>query len=284
MTEALRADGLQYAYAVVRDTGALDAALEGVHGVAGEPVRAVVHLGLAVVAGPVPAGEFDEGPLKERLEKLEWLERIARAHARVVDAAGADSGVVPVRLATVCRGEEGLRRMVETGRERFTEALDRLDGRVEWGVKVYAAAPPPAEPAAAPTAAVSGRDYLRRRRAERQASAERWGRSEDGARQVHDALCALAEQARLHPPQDGRISGASDRNVLNAAYLLPREESPAFAERVEELARSSAGVRLELTGPWVPYSFVAPFSEDTAGAPGGGGGGPGADRRGRSGV
>ncbi|MEU8826298.1 GvpL/GvpF family gas vesicle protein [Streptomyces sp. NPDC048636] len=267
MTEPLgadgqRYDGLEYAYAVVRDTGTLDTALAGVPGVAGEPVRAVVHLGLAVVAGPVPAGEFDEGPLKERLEKLEWLERIARAHARVVDAAGADTAVVPVRLATVCRGEEGLRRMLESGRDRFTEALDRLDGRVEWGVKVYAAAPPPAEPAASPTAAASGRDYLRRRRAERQASEERWGRSEDGARQVHDALCGHAEQARLHPPQDARISGEADRNVLNAAYLVPRADGPAFAERVEELARRSAGVRLELTGPWVPYSFVAPFSED----------------------
>ncbi|MBL1099833.1 GvpL/GvpF family gas vesicle protein [Streptomyces coffeae] len=261
--ETPRADGLQYAYAVVRDTGAPAAALAGVRGVAGEPVRAVVHLGLAVVAGPVPAEQFGEGPLKERLERLEWLERIARAHARVVDAAGAGTGVVPVRLATVCRGEEGLRRMLETGRERFTEALDRLDGRVEWGVKVYAAPPPPAEPTTAPTAAGSGRDYLRRRRAERRASQERWGRSEDGARQVHDALCAHAEQARLHPPQDARLSGTADRNVLNAAYLVPRAESSAFAGRVEELDRRSAGVRLELTGPWVPYSFVAPSGDDT---------------------
>ncbi|QKV95745.1 GvpL/GvpF family gas vesicle protein [Streptomyces sp. NA02950] len=257
-----RADGLQYAYAVVRDTGTLDTALAGLRGVAGEPVRAVAHLGLAVVAGPVPAGEFDEEPLRERLEKLEWLERIARAHARVVDAAGADTGVVPVRLATVCRDEDGLRRMLETGRERFTEALDRLEGRVEWGVKVYAAPPPPAEPAAAPTTAVSGRDYLRRRRAERQASERRWGESEDGARLVHDALCAHAEQARLHPPQDARLSGEEDRNVLNAAYLVARADGPAFAERVEELARRSPGVRLELTGPWVPYSFVTPFAED----------------------
>lgn len=277
-------EGLRYAYAVVRDTGAPEAALdtltalEGVHGVAGEPVRAVRHLGLAVLAGAVPAEDFGEGPLRKRLEDMAWLENMARAHQRVVDTAGAESCVIPVRLATVCQGEEGLRRMLATGRERFTSALDRLEGRVEWGVKAYAAAPPPEEPPAgaanAPDApdpldapndpgAMSGRDYLRRRKAQRQAAERRWGDTEEDARLVHNTLSGLAERARLHPPQDPRLSGVSDRNVLNAAYLVRREDCAGFAERVGELAGRTAGLRVELTGPWAPYSFTAP-EETTA--------------------
>ncbi|MFF7654111.1 GvpL/GvpF family gas vesicle protein [Streptomyces sp. NPDC007983] len=248
---------LEYAYAVVREADIPRTALERVRGVAGEPVRAVPHLGLAVLAGPVPAADFDEGPLRERLEDLTWLEGVARAHQRVVDTAGADTCVIPVRMATVCRGEEGLRRLLATGRDRFTTALDRLEGRVEWGVKVYAAPAPAEEPSAEPSAATSGRDYLRRRGAQRRASEERWGRTEEGARRVHETLAALAEGARLHPPQDVRLSGEADRNVLNAAYLLPREDSEAFAEQVGRLAGREPGLRLELTGPWAPYSFVA---------------------------
>ncbi|MET7763384.1 GvpL/GvpF family gas vesicle protein [Streptomyces sp. NPDC005393] len=265
-------EGLQYAYAVVRDTGAPDAAphtldaLEGLRGVAGEPVRAVRHLGLAVLAGPVPAEDFDEGSLRERLEDMSWLEGVARAHQRVVDTAGADACVIPVRMATVCRGEEGLRRMLADGRDRFAAALDRLEGRVEWGVKAYAAPPAPEKPSAEPSAAVSGRDYLRRRSAQRRATEERWGRTEDGARLVHDTLAQLAERARLHPPQDARLSGESDHHVLNAAYLVRREDSSQFAVRVGELAERAAGLRLELTGPWAPYSFVAPDEAEGAGA------------------
>ncbi|WP_413810332.1 GvpL/GvpF family gas vesicle protein [Streptomyces sp. OE57] len=286
-------EGLRYAYAVVRDTGAPEAALdaltalEGVTGVADESVYAVRHLGLAVLAGAVPAEDYDEGSLRERLEDMTWLETMARAHQRVVDTAGAESCVIPVRLATVCHGDEGLRRMLATGRERFASALDRLEGRVEWGVKAYATQPaaekPPAGTAnaanapsapnspSAPSApnspgAMSGRDYLRRRKAQRQAAERRWGDTEEGTRLVHDTLGALAERSRLHPPQDPRLSGISDRNVLNAAYLVRREDSADFAERVGELAGRTPALRLELTGPWAPYSFTA--MDETSGAEG----------------
>lgn len=258
-TETARAAGtLEYAYAVIRAADTPRAALERVRGVAGEPVRAVRHEGLAVLAGPVPAADFDEGPLRERLEDLSWLEDVARAHQQVVDTAGTDTCVIPVRMATVCRGEDGLRRLLAGGRDRFAAALDRLEGRVEWGVKAYAApASRPEEPSADPSAAVSGRDYLRRRSAQRRTSEQAHEHTEEGARRVHEALTALAEGARLHPPQDVRLSGEADRNVLNAAYLIPREESEAFAQRVGELAGRELGLRLELTGPWAPYSFVA---------------------------
>lgn len=272
-------DGLRYAYAVVRDTAAPEAALdaltapEGLTGVADESVYAVRHLGLAVLAGAVPAEDYAEGPLRERLEDMAWLEKMARAHQRVVDTAGAESCVIPVRLATVCHGDEGLRRMLATGRERFASALDRLEGRVEWGVKAYAAQPaaeePPTGAADAPSApnspgAMSGRDYLRRRKAQRQAAERRWGDTEEGTRLVHDTLSGLAEQSRLHPPQDPRLSGISDRNVLNAAYLVRREDSADFAERVGELAGRTPALRVELTGPWAPYSFTAMDEASTA--------------------
>ena len=109
---------------------------------------------------------------------------------------------------------------------------------MEWGVKVYAASAAAQEPSAEPSAAASGRDYLRRRSAQRRASEQAWEHTEEGARRVHETLAALAEGARLHPPQDVRLSGEADRNVLNAAYLMPREESEAFAERVGRAGRA----------------------------------------------
>ena len=45
--------------------------------------------------------------------------------------------------------------------------------------------------------------------------------------------------------------------MLNAAYLMPREEREAFVERWPRAGRAEAALRLELTGPWAPYSFVA---------------------------
>lgn len=249
---------LLYAYAVIRDPAA--GVPPGLHGVAGAPVHLVRHAGLAAVVGPVPAGEYEEGALRGRLEDLAWLEETARAHQRVVAALAGAGSVLPLRLATVHRDEDGTRRMLAAGRERFAVALERLDGRAEWGVKIYARPPRAAAPASAPA---SGREYLRRRQQEQ--------RSRDGARRlaaeacrrVHGQLAARAQDTRLHRPQDGRLTGRPEPNLLNAAYLVPRSDGASFAALVGELAAAELEVTTELTGPWAPYSFVAePAGED----------------------
>jgi hypothetical protein len=43
--------------------------------------------------------------------------------------------------------------------------------------------------------------------------------------------------------------------ILNAAYLVDNAQAVKFEERVNALSR--VDLRLELTGPWAPYSFAA---------------------------
>ncbi|MER5883184.1 GvpL/GvpF family gas vesicle protein [Streptomyces sp. NPDC001941] len=246
---------LLYVYAVTRPyEGGLPGAVTGV---AGGPPRPVRHGGLAAVVGSVPAAEFDEAPLRANLEDIDWLSDTARAHQDVVAALTAVTCALPLRLATVCRDEDGVRRLVEEGAERFTRALELFEGRVEWGVKVYAdpeAAPEPAPAPAATAAPATGRDYLRRRLRDRQGRDDGMRGAEAVARALHEELSARADAAALHPPQDARLSRAKGVNVLNAAYLVPDPDAEAFAARVGEASRP--GVRVELTGPWAPYSFA----------------------------
>ncbi len=260
---------LVYAYGIVR--AAAPPLPAGVRGVAGTPVRTVRQGELAALVGAVPGADFTEQALRERLEELAWLEATARAHQGVVDAAASPGPVLPLRLATVYRDEDGVRAMLSESGERFAEALAKLDGRVEWGVKVYATRPaePPARTPAPATAtasvptvgAATGRDYLRRRRRERDARESDWEQAAELARQVHEALRGHAESSRLHRPQDARLSGTADPNVLNAAYLVPRGEADGFAARVKALAASAPRARVELTGPWAPYSFAADVTD-----------------------
>ncbi|MGK5533781.1 GvpL/GvpF family gas vesicle protein [Streptomyces sp. URMC 129] len=247
---------LWYVYAVTR--GGAGPLPEGLRGVRDTEPATVAEAGLAAVVSRVPARDFGEEPLREHLEDLAWLERTARAHQRVVDGLATAGGVLPLRLATVCRDETGVRRLLTVHRERFAAALDRLAGRVEWGVKVYAdpaaAAPPaPAAPAARPA---SGRDYLRQRGRLRLAEDAARREAEEAVRSVHDALAGAAEGARLHPPQDARLSGEHGQNLLNGAYLVRREDGRAFCALAGELAGRLSGFRLSLTGPWAPYSFA----------------------------
>lgn len=47
-------------------------------------------------------------------------------------------------------------------------------------------------------------------------------------------------------------------NIANHAYLVSADGEARFREEVEAVARSVPGVRVEVTGPWAPYSFAAP--------------------------
>lgn len=277
---------MQYVYAVLRAQDAASQPPPGVHGIGDAPVGLVQHAGLAALTSPVPAEEFDEAGLRRNLEDLDWLERTARAHQGVVAGAAQEAGVLPLRLTTVCRDEAGVRRLLDEGRPRFDAALEALSGRVEWGVKVFAdndgreaAARAPGQHPAPETrsggadgtsrgrarsapAAGAGRAYLRQRSTARRASEERAVRSDAAARRVHSALSGLADRTRLHRPQHPRLSGVTAENLLNAAYLVPQEHAGTFAERVRALAEHERDVRIELTGPWAPYSFAEAVTED----------------------
>src|SRR5437762_2746049 len=102
MTEPTAQDALTYAYAVARDAyEALTDALSGLRGVADAPVHLVrggTDHGVVVAVSPVPAQDFQEAALHAHLEDLDWLESVARAHHRVIEALAARTTVLPLRL------------------------------------------------------------------------------------------------------------------------------------------------------------------------------------------
>lgn len=244
-------------YAVA--AGRPGAGLDGLRGVADGPVRAVGAAGLTAVAGDVPLAEFGEARLRRNLEDLAWLEAVARAHHTVIETVARESPVVPMRLATVYRDDAGVAAaLVERGND-FHAALSRITARTEWGVKAYAtrtaAGGGPASAQA--TAPESGTAYLRRRRQELSAQADSRHEASASADAIHGRLCGLAVAARLHPPQAPQLSGRAEQMLLNAAYLLDESHGEEFAAAVSALAGQHPRVRVEVTGPWPPYSFAS---------------------------
>lgn len=262
--------GLRYVYAICRPFGSSSTLPSQLTGVAGVPPKQLTHHGLVAIVSAVPEEDFSEEPLKAHLEDLDWLSATARAHQSVIDALTVVTSPLPLRLATVFRDDSGVRTMMEAEEETFRRTLDRIEGRVEWGVKIYAEFAESSQPSQSsqpsePSQATgSGRDYLRQRRQQRRAHDEKWERAEEFARRLHDTLSRFAEDARIHAPQNPALSRASGRNVLNAAYLVPRAESEEFVELVDRTKGEEPGLRVELTGPWAAYSFSGPAGQEGA--------------------
>jgi hypothetical protein len=236
---------------------AAPATLSGITGIAGTPVRAVSVAGLVAVVSDAPLAEYGEEALRRKLEDLAWLERAARTHHAVVDALSRAGAVVPARLATVYRDDDRAARVLAGRRGELADTLARLTGREEWGVKGYVVPGPTPRVEEPDDGGGSGTAYLRRRRAQLTAREEGQRLAADAAAHVHAVLAGYAVAAHRHAPQDRRLSGAPTAMVLNGAYLIDRDGLDDFSALVGELADRHPGIRLELTGPWPPYSFVA---------------------------
>jgi len=251
-------------------TGRVSAAgLGQLRGVGGGPVRAIAAGELTAVVGDVGLAEFGEQALRRNLEDLAWLEATARAHHQVIGALAELGPLVPIRLATVYSSDGGVAAMLADRDADFRAVLSRIRGRQEWGVKAYAAGRPGPQDAPVGAAAPASREagagaaYLQRRRGQLTAQKDARRRMLADAETIHAALCEQAADARLHPPQAPQLTGTKALMVLNAAYLVDDERGAEFGARVEALADRHPGVRLELTGPWPPYSFAA--SEESEG-------------------
>jgi Gas vesicle synthesis protein GvpL/GvpF len=254
-------DGI-WAYCITRAEGA--PAMEGVHG---SPVDRLEDGGLAVLVSRVPLSEFGEDALRRNLNDLDWLERVARAHEEVLERALEGATIVPLRICTIFADEQAAARMLAEQRSTFATALDALDGRQEWGVKltVDRAALEAAARERAPDAfddelegQSAGGAYMLRRRQERQLR-EAADRLAGGiAEDVHARLQDWATDAVVNPPQNPELSGHEGDMLLNAAYLVEEEKVERLHELVAELRERhrELGARLELTGPWPPYNFV----------------------------
>ncbi|MFB9837916.1 GvpL/GvpF family gas vesicle protein [Actinoallomurus acaciae] len=246
-----------YVYGVCRGLPA--EAVARVRGVADAPVETLDAEGLTAVVSRVSLAEFGEDALRRNLEHLDWLEATARAHHAVVDAVAGRGVVVPLGLATVYRNEDRARGALRERHDEFAQALARITGRTEWGVKMYAdlaeAASRTEEPA--PADARPGTAYLRRRSAQRHDEEETRREVLTLAGRVDDELCTIATTRRLHRPQDQKLSGERGWMILNAAYLVDDERAEDFRTAVARLAETRPELRLQLTGPWAPYSFAA---------------------------
>jgi hypothetical protein len=247
-----------YLYCVTRGLEA--GVVEGAAGVDAAPVRVVTAAGLTALVSTARLDRYGERALRANLEDLAFLEGTARAHHEVVELAARGAPTAPVRIATLYRDDDRVRQVLTERREAFTEVLEGITGRTEWGVKAYAdpAADEPGrqrdpEP---PGGEGAGTAYLRRRQDQRRRRLDAARHLGAQAEAVDAELAGHAAAVRHHPPQDPRLSGRQATLVLNAAYLVDDERAGGFLEAARSLGSRLAGIEVEVTGPWPPYSFI----------------------------
>jgi hypothetical protein len=195
---------------------------------------------LAGIAGSeLAAAEADgvDAVYGDGLETAEATEEAVLAHARVVEElAAVNDAVLPARYPGRYDDAAALVDAIRGRASQLHEALDRVRGCVEMGVRVVSHGAHEDDPSR------SGGEYMRRRLAA-----------------VHDAerLAADLDAAVATLTRDrSRSVTATGELVLSAAYLLPRAATDSFRTAVETLARDRPDLAYVCVGPWPPYSFA----------------------------
>jgi hypothetical protein len=256
-----------YVYAVVESPAPPDlaGAPAGLPG-AGAPRLLALGPGLWVVVADAPLASYGSEALAGAMADLSWVSDRAMAHEAMIEHLAADGTVVPMKLFTLFANDE--RALAELGarRDELGRALVRIAGCAEWGVRIlwHEARARQAPPPDAASGAVSGRDFLLRKKQVQDAVREHGRAARAESERLFGELAGLARDSRRRPPLDEE-TGA--RMLLDANFLVPAAATADFEQAVRRSAGrlAEAAGELTLSGPWPAYNFVAGSEPETGG-------------------
>jgi len=194
-------------------------------------------------------------------QKLRPERRRLAAHHAVLKELMAGHTVLPMAFGLMADGPEAVRRILRINHDAIAEQLDRVRGRVEMGLRVawdvanifeymiglheelrslrdqvFRGGRMPSQDDKIDL----GRAFDRLLNASREAHLQR----------VTAALRSHSVEIQSNPPR-------SEREVLNLACLVERDQQHAFEQGVLLVARRfDNNFAFDINGPWPPHNFV----------------------------
>ena len=221
---------------------------------------------LAAVWSPVPVEDFSGPEAEERLRDLTWIGPRVIRHQEVVAGVMRHSPVLPVRFGTIFASRANLEKVLQRHSGAIAGFLERLTDQEEWAVKGMLDRPGAKEKlfslklareAESLEALSPGKRYFeeQRLRAAGDQELQRW--LKEVCRRLWADLRDYTAEVQERRLLSRKTTGSDQDMVWNWALLIPRPAVGGFQALIQEVNNQYAdrGLRLEVTGPWPPYSF-----------------------------
>jgi len=223
---------------------------------------------LAALTSQVPLASYSEERLAEHLSDATWTAARAMRHETIAEYVAKRAAVVPLRFGTIFNERSGIERMLSEKGIELRQILERLRGREEWGVNVFcdqavmlssitSVSTVLRELVERASQASPGQSYLMQKKID--------ALKVDEARAALNRIIEEIEKTLGEQSDDAKRLRvlkveATEHGELKAkfAFLVTQSGFDQFRDAAERLAQEhqSAGVRLELTGPWPAYNFT----------------------------
>ncbi len=241
---ATKAGKLLYLYGIT-EQAAVVRITEGIDGKS--PVEALPCAGFTCWISRVDPKEYGD-ELQSRMENLDWLAGASVRHQKVVGAIHEQSTILPARFATLFLSEATLTADLKRRSAEMKKDFQRLSGSDEYGVKIFANP----QAAIAVEAPQSGRDYLKRK------SEMLRDRTTVKITPELESFVAKLRDLASDFAQGGSVTSGQRNLVWQGSFLVPRARRKQLESALAGFHRRHADrYRVECTGPWPPYSFVA---------------------------
>ena len=257
-----------YVYGITRQIDGLPLAEKGIDST--YPVYALPYENVQAIVSEVSLSEFGVEMLEANIQDLQWLAERVRAHESILEAILPHCTLIPMRFCTIFLNESRVCEMLAERRDDYLNTLTRLDGRKEWGVKVYVDSAIIAQRVGDISDKVKklememaeksgGAAYLWKKRLDEAVAVETDRVSIDVAQRSHDLLSSHAEESLNNPLQGRESTGRPEEMILNGAYLIADERLGAFQAELAGLEDEyvALGFSFRVSGPGPPYNFVA---------------------------
>lgn len=236
----------KYVYCIVKSTDALRFGAIGLGAEPGE-VHTVHYKDIAAVTSDTPT----EVPDATRENVL--------AHERVNEAVMRSHTVIPMSFGTVFKTREDIVELLRGAYEAFIDVLGKMEDKLEYGLKLLwdrdvavrevEKDDEEVRRLKSEISAQKGSTYFARMQYGRLLEAALQTRSERYVNDIFAQLRDVSVASRANKP-------IGDRMIMNAAFLVARDQEGAFDARVKELGSAYDKLTFRYTGPWPPYNFV----------------------------
>jgi hypothetical protein len=181
------------------------------------------------------------------------------AHERVNENVMRTHTVIPMSFGTVFKTPQDIVELLRGAYDAFNDVLHKMQDKLEFGLKLLwdrdvAVREVEKEDEEVrrlknEIASQKGSTYFARMQYGRLLDAALQARSERYLNEIVDQLRDVSMAYRANKP-------IGDKMIMNAAFLVSREQEADFDARVKTLGAKYHMLTFRYTGPWPPYNFV----------------------------
>lgn len=236
----------------------------------------VFFSGTYAIVSEVSPDDFSEDNLKKHLADMGWVEKNIRLHEKVIEEIMKDQAVLPFKFGTIFESEANVEKLLKINNVEFKAVLDILEGKEEWGLKIYCNSEYFKDALCAGNeriteidkeilAAGIGKAFFLKKKKDEIIKDVINEKISEYTKDCFERLKVTAVDNKINNILPKEVTEKQEDMVLNAAFLINNKRIKEFQNVLEYLKTkyTDKGLIFDCTGPWPPYNFCGTLKEKT---------------------